>query len=168
MIPAVGNIADLANAGISVARGDFVGAGLSLAAAVPIVGIAAGAAKTVKGVVKIADKANDVAKVADKVSDVSKTISKAPTGRAGKTLAKKNGVTVKSYGTNDVHKPAHAHVKGGGNQVRVGANGKPLKGQPELSTKQQNVVGGAKKEIRKEVNKVGKANKAIEDFNKGN
>ena len=35
-----------------------------------------------------------------------------------------------------------------------------------LSTKQQKVVKSAKKEIRKEVNKVGKANKAIEDYNK--
>jgi len=35
-----------------------------------------------------------------------------------------------------------------------------------LSTKQQKVVKRAKKEIRKEVNKVGKANKAIEDYNK--
>jgi RHS repeat-associated protein len=152
MVPAVGNIADLVNAGVSAARGDYVGAGLSLAAAVPVVGIAAGAAKTAKGVVKIADKANDAAKV-------SKAVSKAPTGRAGKTLAKKNGVTVKSYGTNDAHKPAHAHVKGGGEQVRVGANGKPLKGQPDLSTKQQKVVTEAKKEIRKEVNKLVKPTK---------
>ena len=100
------------------------------------------------------------------VEAIADGVKKAPAGRAGKTLAKKNGVTVKSYGTNDAHKPAHAHVKGGGDQVRVGANGKPLKGQPELSTKQQKVVSGSKKEIRKEVNKVGKANKAIEDYNK--
>lgn len=72
MIPAVGNVADLANAGISAARGGYVGAGLSLTAAVPIVGIAAGAAKTVKGVVKIADKANDGAKVLSKAETLVK------------------------------------------------------------------------------------------------
>ncbi|NDV59045.1 DUF4160 domain-containing protein [Bacteroides sp. 519] len=49
-------------------------------------------------------------------------------------------ISVKSYGTNDVHKPAHAHVKGGGKEVRIGPNGKTLDGQPELSTKQRNVV----------------------------
>jgi hypothetical protein len=35
LVPGVGNVADVLNAGISVARGDYVGAGLSLAAAVP-------------------------------------------------------------------------------------------------------------------------------------
>jgi hypothetical protein len=80
----------------------------------------------------------------------------------------KNGVKVQSYGTNDVHKPAHAHVTGGGKEVRIGANGKPLKGQANLTTKQQKVVTGAKKDIRKEVNKVGRANKRIEDPNKNN
>ena len=91
---------------------------------------------------------------------------KTPAGRPGKTIANKNGVKVQSYGTNDVHKPAHAHVIGGGKEVRVGANGKPLKGQSDLTTKQQKVVTSAKKEIRKEVNKVGRANKRIEDANR--
>ena len=88
------------------------------------------------------------------------------TGRSGTTIANENGVTVNSHGTNDAHKPAHAHVSGEGNPVRVGANGKPLKGQSELSTKQSKVVKNNLKAIRKEVNKVGKANKAIEDYNK--
>lgn len=89
-----------------------------------------------------------------------------PSGRAGKVIVRKNGVTVESYGTNDVHKPAHAHVKGGGRETRIGANGKPLKGQPDLSAKQGKVVEQAKKDIRKEINKVGKENKRIEDYNK--
>jgi len=84
-------------------------------------------------------------------------------GRAGKTIANENGVKVKSHGTGDAHKPAHAHVEGGGKQVRVGPNGKPLKGEPELSSKQSKVVNDNIKDIRKEVNKVGKENKRIED-----
>ena len=89
----------------------------------------------------------------------------ATVGRPGKTIAKKNGVEVKSYGSNDAHKPAHAHVKGGGKEVRIGANGHPLKGQPELTTKQAKVVKEYKKDIRKEINKVGKANQALEKSN---
>lgn len=48
LIPGFGEIADLANAGISAARGDFVGAGLSLAAAIPFAGWLATGAKGVK------------------------------------------------------------------------------------------------------------------------
>jgi hypothetical protein len=31
------------------------------------------------------------------------------------------------------HPPAHAHVKGGGGNTRIGPIGKPLKGDPELT-----------------------------------
>ena len=52
LIPGVGIIPDLINAAVSTARGDAVGAALSLAAAVPIIGQAAGAAKITKTVIK--------------------------------------------------------------------------------------------------------------------
>ena len=65
--------------------------------------------------------------------------------------------------TNDAHKPTHAHVIGKGNEVRVGPNGKPLKGQPELSTQQKKVVDNHRKALRKEVKAIGKENKRIED-----
>ena len=84
-------------------------------------------------------------------------------GREGKVIVKKNGITIKSYGTNDAHKPAHAHVKGKGHEVRIGPNGKPLKGENELSTQQKQIVDENKKEIRREINKVGKENKKIEE-----
>ena len=53
MVPALGNVADLANAAVSVARGDAAGAALSLAAAVPGAGLAAGAAKIGKKATKM-------------------------------------------------------------------------------------------------------------------
>lgn len=56
LIPAVGNIADLLNAGISALRGDFVGAGLSLAAAIPLAGLFAGGAKVVRSGAKLINK----------------------------------------------------------------------------------------------------------------
>ena len=48
MIPALGNVADLANVGISTARGNLGEAGLSLAAAVPGLGLVSGAGKLAK------------------------------------------------------------------------------------------------------------------------
>lgn len=99
MVPAVGNIADLANAGISAARGDMVGMGLSLAAAVPGAGLVAGGAKLVNRAVDVAktvDKATDVAKAVDKATDATKAIDKGadamkaigPAGDAGGTVMK--------------------------------------------------------------------------------
>jgi RHS repeat-associated protein len=89
-------------------------------------------------------------------------------GRAGCKIADENGVQIISHGSNDRHKPAHVHVIGGGKETRIGANGKPLKNQPELTTKQKAVVVNHKKEIRKEVNKVGKANQRIYGSHKSN
>jgi len=53
MIPVVGNVASLVDAGISLARGDFVGAGLALIGAIPLVG---NAFKIAKNVVKLGGK----------------------------------------------------------------------------------------------------------------
>jgi len=46
------------------------------------------------------------------------------------------------------HGPPHAHVKGGGPETRVGQNGKPLNGDPELTRAQRQVVEKHLKEIR--------------------
>ena len=48
LIPVFGEIADLANAGVSAARGDYVGAGLSLLSAIPFVGYAGTAGKATR------------------------------------------------------------------------------------------------------------------------
>src|SRR5688572_23295904 len=48
MIPGAGAVPDLINAAISLMRGDFVGALFSAAAAIPVIGDAAGAAKIIK------------------------------------------------------------------------------------------------------------------------
>lgn len=48
LIPVFGEVADIANAGVSAARGDYVGAGLSLASAIPFVGWLGAAAKVTK------------------------------------------------------------------------------------------------------------------------
>ncbi|OAB45520.1 contractile injection system protein, VgrG/Pvc8 family [Paenibacillus glacialis] len=54
LIPGIGEVADLANAGIYLARGDYANAALSAAAAIPFVGWGATAAKVVgKGISKV-------------------------------------------------------------------------------------------------------------------
>ena len=74
LIPGFGEIADLANAGISAARGDFVGAGLSLASAIPFAGwLAAGA--------KAARRAADIAGAGAKGG---KEVAEEAGGQAGK------------------------------------------------------------------------------------
>ena len=65
MVPVVGFVADIANAGISVARGNYAGAALDLTAAIPGIGQAAGAAKIagasfgMLGAIRTADRVGD-------------------------------------------------------------------------------------------------------------
>ncbi|MEU6764695.1 RHS repeat-associated core domain-containing protein [Streptomyces sp. NPDC046853] len=74
----------------------------------------------------------------------------------------KNGVKIVVH-EYDVDKPAHAHVTGGGGrEVRIGANGKPLHNQPELSSKQRQAVEHFKPQIRTAVRKLGKRSQAEE------
>ncbi|WMD22112.1 hypothetical protein RAS12_06980 [Achromobacter seleniivolatilans] len=76
LIPVAGEAADLVNAGISLARGDYAGAALSLASAIPFVGWlgtagkvgrrAAGAASAAKKAEKAGEAAADAGKAAGK------------------------------------------------------------------------------------------------------
>ena len=69
MAPGVGAIPDLMNAAISVLRGDWVGAGLSIVAAVPLVGDVAGGAKLAyKGIVN-ANRAKKIKSFKDAISN---------------------------------------------------------------------------------------------------
>ena len=57
LAPVVGILADLTNAGISTARGNYADAALSMSAAVPLAGTVAGLAKIAKSAKKIVRKA---------------------------------------------------------------------------------------------------------------
>ncbi|WP_445477719.1 RHS repeat-associated core domain-containing protein [Lysinibacillus irui] len=87
-IPGIGTIADIANAGISLARGDYMGAAMNLVGAVPIVGDAAKTAYKAKKAAKVAEAANKTAKAADKAVDASKAVKgmKAAYTKVSKTL----------------------------------------------------------------------------------
>lgn len=65
------------------------------------------------------------------------------------TIVSQDGVRIQIY-SND-HPPAHAHVKGKGDEVRIGQNGKPLAGEKELSRHQQAVVTENIRTIRENV-----------------
>ena len=71
-------------------------------------------------------------------------------------IADEGGVTVDHKYKSGDHPPAHAHVTGGGASTKIGPNGKPLKGQPELTGSQKDVVDAYKSKIRQVLNKVGK------------
>ena len=105
LVPLVGNVADLTNAGISFARGDNVGGALSLAAAVPGAGLVVGVGKTARTTLKIADKVNDVAKAADKLNDASKATNKATdvVSAAGHKIDPKTGQRITGSGKPAVH-----------------------------------------------------------------
>lgn len=61
LIPGVGEIADLANAGISLARGDYAGAALSLVSAIPFAGWFGTAGKAARRGAKAAEEASEKA-----------------------------------------------------------------------------------------------------------
>jgi RHS repeat-associated protein len=113
MIPAVGNIADVANAGISLARGDLKGAALNLAAAVPGAGLAVGAAKITKTIVKAVKNSKKVKATLKTVNGNSKASTKAQhvyevfdtatgdvvkTGISGGKITKKAGKSSRATG----------------------------------------------------------------------
>ncbi|RPF36342.1 DUF4160 domain-containing protein [Streptomyces sp. TLI_185] len=65
------------------------------------------------------------------------------------TIVNQDGVKIQIY-SND-HAPPHAHVKGKGAEVRIGQNGKPLAGDPELTRHQQSVVTENIRTIRENI-----------------
>ncbi|WPO00213.1 GH-E family nuclease [Pseudomonas sp. MUP55] len=82
LIPVVGEVADIASGIISLARGDYVGAGLSLLSAIPFVGYAGTAGKATRYGAKMAEASGKAAKeVVDK--------SAKKTDEAAELLAKK-------------------------------------------------------------------------------
>ncbi|EOG5637488.1 GH-E family nuclease [Pseudomonas aeruginosa] len=84
LIPGVGEIADLANAGISLARGDYAGAALSLVSAIPFAGWFGTAGKAARRGAKAAEEAST--KAAKEAADQT---AKEAADKAAKEAAKK-------------------------------------------------------------------------------
>lgn len=121
LVPGFGEVADGLNALISLARGDYVGAGLSAAAMIPFVGWGATAAKGVRYGLKATDALSTALKYGDEVVDVGKDIAKYADGAVdiGKDVAKYAGDAV-DIGK-DVTKYADEAVDAGKRVVDEGA-----------------------------------------------
>jgi hypothetical protein len=63
-------------------------------------------------------------------------------------------VKIQHYTKSGDHGPAHMHVKGGGPEVKIGQNGKPIKGSPSPTSTQQSVIDANKSTIRKAARKM--------------
>jgi hypothetical protein len=75
--PGIGEVADVASAGVSAYGGDWKGFFLSIGAAVPILGHAAGTAKIARRAAKIADKVDDISdatRAVDTATDTAKQL----------------------------------------------------------------------------------------------
>ena len=73
-----------------------------------------------------------------------------------KTIAEEGDVKIDHYYRSGDHPPAHAHVTGGGTATKIGPNGKPIAGEPELSATQQAAVDANRSIIRSAINKIGR------------
>jgi hypothetical protein len=91
LIPVVGEIADLANAGISLARGDYAGAALSVVSAVPFAGWLGTAGKAARRGAKAATEASE--KAAKEAADraAKEAAEKAAREKATKEAAEDGG-----------------------------------------------------------------------------
>ena len=57
-----------------------------------------------------------------------------------KCVVKENGVKIESYYPDDHGNPTHLHVNGQGPSTKIGPQGLPVKGYPQLSPQQKQVV----------------------------
>ncbi|MEK4114930.1 contractile injection system protein, VgrG/Pvc8 family [Paenibacillus sp. FSL W8-0919] len=110
MVPGIGEIADLANAAIYTARGDYTNAALSAAAAIPFAGWAATGAKFVNKGGKALDAMSTAAKYADNAADAVKAVDKAAdvATTAGKLGSSAGKVTTAARKLEDVQKQMDA------------------------------------------------------------
>lgn len=73
-----------------------------------------------------------------------------------KVIVDKGGVQVVHYTRSGDHGQPHAHVRGGGPDTTIGQNGKPLRGDPELTPTQRQVVEENKGLIRRALDQIGR------------
>ena len=73
-----------------------------------------------------------------------------------KTIVSQKGVTIEHYTRSGDHGPPHLHVKGGGPETKIGSNGKPIEGSPELTPHQSRIVNANKQDIEKALDKIGR------------
>lgn len=97
LVPGFGEIADGLNAAIYAGRGDYVNAGLSVAAMVPLVGMAATGGKFVNKALKLSDTKTALKKVHDIMG------GSLPKGAPGKFGSPQRGTSLKGYRLDPAH-----------------------------------------------------------------
>ncbi|UXH38275.1 hypothetical protein [Pseudomonas promysalinigenes] len=134
LIPVFGEVADLANAGISLARGDYAGAASSLLSAVPFVGYLGTAGKVGKYGAKV-------------VSDASSKAAKETGEYAAKRVADKPSKDAAEEHIKDrLRRETNDATKAGTNKASPGAKGK---GRKKLKCGEYGNFGELKKKIGK-------------------
>lgn len=78
-------------------------------------------------------------------------------GLPPRTIVDQNGVTIDHYYHGIDHGPAHAHVYDNrGNETKIGTNGNPIKGQPELTPRMREVIRANRATIRSALKQIGR------------
>ena len=137
LIPGLGEIADGLNGLISLARGDYVGAGLSFAAMVPFAGWAATAGKFGRRAVKVANAAGDATRAATKYGDEVASVVKFAERNADEAagLVSKNADEMGSFmatGADVAHGPTVTRIGGDEVSKRVAQNVAPTSGMHDV------------------------------------
>jgi hypothetical protein len=97
-VPGFGAIADVVNAGISAARGDYIGAGFSLAAAVPFIGDFAAAGKAIRSVTQVSRVSHSAAPVMS-AARVERAVAANTAGRTNAQLVQNVATRADNWGT---------------------------------------------------------------------
>ena len=151
LIPVVGEAADIISAGISLARGDYVGAGLSLLSAIPFVGYAGTAGKATRYGAKIAEASGKVGKeAADRAAKeaADKAAKEAAERKVREEAAKQTSLKAEDGAKIRPKKPT-SFTKNGykydlddkGRVLKVGGNLKLNKSQARNQNAQRNAGG---------------------------
>lgn len=153
MVPILGAAADLLNASISVLRGDWVGAGVSLVAAVPVVGDAVGGAKLAYKGAKLASKASKSVNKGTKVAKKSDGISTKSVGQNVPTMNKKAPVNPKESNVIPINSSSRVKTTGEQGVTHGGSNNVHYQSFDEVSKQRAKVRAREKRvEVRKVAN----------------
>ncbi|HEN8798626.1 TPA: hypothetical protein U8251_001184 [Pseudomonas putida] len=142
LLPVVGEAADVFNAGISLARGDYIGAALSLSAAIPFVGWGATAGKAVKGGVS-------------KLTTAEKTIQKPPHSSPAKpNSSNRDGAKIKGSPDKKTSPPERPSWRDSETDIAKKLEGENYRSQVSFKDRKE-VPYGTKGSVRPEQYKPG-------------
>lgn len=143
LIPVVGEAADIISAGISLARGDYVGAGLSLLSAIPFVGYAGTAGKATRYGAKMAEASGKVGKeAADRAAKEAAERKVREEAAKQTSLKTEDGAKIRPKKPTSFTKNGYKYdLDDKGRVLKVGGNLKLNKSQARNQNAQRNAGG---------------------------